>query len=206
MCFVFFIVSFFWDFLCWGVTVVTLPLRFLFLSWALSLTEESSRGAVTDGVIDGDRVVVAVAVALPIFWWFGCWFFFVVRDVDVVLTVTSFVLPSWVAVLYHVARWMVRPATAMEKLHEFVVCCCFASTLKRPPIDHRPFLELRSTKRTTNGLSFYLWWMNDWMRVLRSVSSLTTKAVGVSITSSPSYRMVAGMLRELLRVRTQIQP
>jgi len=35
------------------------------------------------------------------------------------------------------------------------------------------------------------------MRVLRSVSSLTTKAVGVSITSSPSYRMVAGMLREL---------
>ena len=107
-------------------------------------------------MIDGDRVVVAVAVALLIFLVIWLLVFFVVRDVDVVLTVTSFVLPSWAAVLYHVARWMVRPATAMEKLHEFVVCCCFASTLKCPPIDHRPFLELRSTKRTTNGLSFYL--------------------------------------------------
>ena len=44
----------------------------------LRFPPSSSRGAVTDGVIDGDRVV-AVAVALP---FFGD--LFVVRDVEVV--------------------------------------------------------------------------------------------------------------------------
>ena len=123
-------------------------------------TVVASRGAVTDGVIDGDRVV-AVAVALP---FFGD--LFVVHDVEVVdvvvVDVVVFFDCDFVRFLpsrtWFFTMLVVRPtsdAATMERNCMNSSCVCEHSQVSH----FVSFPELRSTKRTTCGLSFIL--MNE---------------------------------------------